>query len=313
MRSAHAVLAVTVLVAACGGKAEPKPAPQVGPAAPVRPVPLGALHRVEVNGTALTYRLTGDSGPPLVFIHGSLADFTSWNVQESMFAHSYRVLVYSRRYHRPNPLVDDAEAYSPKLHAEDLAALMLRLELGPAHVVGVDYGAYVALALAQEHPALVRSLVLAEPPITSLLSNIESGETLRREYLAQSLDPARSAFAHGDSLAGLRAFLTGIGGVPAGYERLLVHTFELRREMLTNREQYLMPVSCAELGRLNTAVMLVRGQRSPRMFQVISDEMARCLRNDTTATIPGAGHAPPPQASTPSYFNALLARFFAGR
>ena len=310
MKSARAFLAL--LVAACGGGSA-KPTPQARPAVPP-PLPAPArtpLHLVEVNGTALTYRLIGESGPPLVFVHGSLGDISTWNGQDTVFARSYRVLVYSRRYHRPNAQVDDGQPYSPKLHAEDLAALLLRLEIGPAHVVGVDYGAYTALVLAREHPDLVRSLVLAEPPIISLLSNLEAGDTLRRAFLAGSLDPARSAFAHGDSIAGLRAFLSGVGGVPAGFERLLPHAFELRREMLTNREQYLLPITCAELGRLNTAVLIVRGERSPRMFQVISDELARCLRTDTTATIPSAGHAP--QAAQPAYFNAILSRFLAGR
>src|SRR5206468_11124882 len=62
---------------------------------------------------------------PVVFVHGSLGDLQSWNGQETQFAQIYRVLVYSRRYHPPNPQVDDNQTYSPKLHAEDLAAMLL--------------------------------------------------------------------------------------------------------------------------------------------------------------------------------------------
>jgi non-heme chloroperoxidase len=308
MRSASVLF--IALAVACGGKKAAKPGPQLAPTALPAPT-RGPLHLAQVNGTGLAYRQIGESGAPIVFVHGSLGDFSTWNWQDTAFARSYRVLVYSRRYHRPNPQVDDSQPYSPKLHAEDLAALLLRLELGPAHVVGVDFGAYTALVLAREHPDLVRSLVLAEPPVVSLLSNIESGETLRREYLARSLDPARSAFTHGDSVAALRAFFNGVGPVPASVERYLPHAFELRREMLTSRELYLMPINCAELGRLNTPVLLVRGERSPQIFQAITDELARCLKNDTTATIPSAGHAP--QAAQPGYFNAVLSRFFAAR
>src|SRR2546430_13047633 len=72
---------------------------------------------------------------------------------------------------------------------------------------------------------------------------------------------------------------------------------------------YLPTVSCAELGRITTPVLLVRGERSPRLFQLISDELARCLQNDTTVMIPGAGH--PPHAGNPSYYNQVLARFIA--
>src|SRR5205814_342632 len=78
------------------------------------------LHATTFNGTRLTYRVTGDSGaPPVVFVHGTLADLNSWGGQENLFAQRYRVLVYSRRYHRPNPQVEDNQTYSPKLHSED--------------------------------------------------------------------------------------------------------------------------------------------------------------------------------------------------
>ena len=309
---------LVLLLLGCGGGSGSKPTQRTTPAvAAPQPAPArSALYRVELNGTTLTYRQTGQSGPALVFIHGSLGNISTWNAQDTSFARLYRVLVYSRRYHPPNPPVDDAQPYSPKLHAEDLAALLLRLELAPAHIVGADYGAYTALVLAREHPDLVRSLVIAEPPIVSLLSNMEAGDTLRRAFLGGSLDAARAAFAHGDSVAALRAFLSGSGASfdrssDAARANLLAHSFELRREMLTNREQYLPPLGCADLGRLNTAVLIVRGERSPRIYQVISDELARCMRNDTTAVIPAAGHAM--HAAQPGYYNTVVSRFLSAR
>jgi pimeloyl-ACP methyl ester carboxylesterase len=273
------------------------------------------LHPLDVNGTRLAYRLNGDSAAtPVVLVHGTLADLRTWSAQETAFAQRYRVLVYSRRYHRPNPQVDDNQTYSPKLHAEDLAALLLSLELPSAHVVGSSYGAYVALVLAREHPDMVRSLVLAEPPIFSLLTPSEAGDAARRTFYLSVLDPARAAFAHGDSIRALRLYFDGINGrgrfenlSAAARADLLSHAFELRHELLANREQYYPVISCVELGRMTTPVMIVRGERSPRMFQLISDELARCLQNDTTVIIPGAGH--PPHAANPAYYNQVVLRF----
>ena len=110
------VLVVCLLVVACGGNPAPE---KTGPAGPTGP-PLRTfdrtLHATSFNGTRLTYRLIGDSGAaPVVFVHGSLGDLRSWNGQETQFAQIYRVLVYSRRYHPPNPQVDDHQTYSPKL------------------------------------------------------------------------------------------------------------------------------------------------------------------------------------------------------
>ncbi len=309
------VLVVCLLLVACGGNPAPE---KTGPATP--PAPLlrtfdPTLHATTFNGTRLTYRLIGDSGAvPVVFVHGSLGDLRSWTAQETAFAQRYRVLVYSRRYHPPNPQVNDDQVYSPKLHAEDLAALLLTLDIAPAHIVGSGYGAYTALALALDHPQLVRSLVLAEPPIFPLLTASEAGDSARRAFYTNSFDPARAAFARGDSVAGLRAFFDAMNGrgrfeqlSPSARADVLAHAFEMRHEMLASREQYFPPVSCAELGRITTPVLLVRGERSPRMLQLITDELARCLRNDTTVIIPGAGY--PANAGNPNYYNQVVARF----
>ena len=253
----------------------------------------------------------------MVFVHGELEDLKAWSAQETVFAQTYRVLVYSRRYHPPNPQVDDDQTYSPKLHAEDLAALLLTLDLAPAHIVGSSYGAYTALALARDHPEMVRSLVLAEPPIFPLLVGSEVGDPVRRAFYTSALDPARAAFAHGDSVAALRAFFDAVSGGSGRFDNLsaparadlLAHAFEMRREMLANREQYYPAIPCAELGRMTTPVLLVRGERSPPMFQLITDELARCLRSDTTVVIPGSGH--PPHAGNPPFFNQMVLRYLA--
>ena len=276
------------------------------------------LRAVTINDTRLVYSVIGDSGAtPVVLVHGTLADYRSWRGQEMMFAQGYRVLVYSRRFHRPNPqLADSSQTYSPKLHAEDLAGLLLTLDLAPAHVVGSSYGAYTALVLAREHPNLVRSLVLAEPLILPLLTSSEAGDAERRAFYLNALDPSRRAFARGDSVGGLRAFFDGTNRrgrfealSPAARADLLGHAFELRVEMLANREQYLPTISCAELGRVTKPVMLIRGANSPRVFQLINDELARCLQSDTTVTIPGVGH--PPHAGNPAYYNLVVLRYLA--
>ena len=309
------ILVCCLLVVACGGKGPEKSPAPVAPPVPAMRVFDRTLHAIDINNTRLVYRVSGDSGAaPVVFVHGSLGDLKSWSGQENAFAQVYRVLVYSRRYHPPNPQVNDNQTYSPKLHSEDLVALLLTLDLAPAHIVGSSYGAYTALQLVRDHPQLVRSLVLAEPPIFSLLTGSEQGDSVRRAFYTYGLDPARAAFARGDSVAGLRLFFDAGAGrgafdkLPAAARAdMLAHAFEMRHEMLAERADYLPPVACAELGRLTTPVLIVRGERSPRMFQLISDELARCLRNDTTVVIPGAAH--PPHSGNPGYYNQVVARF----
>src|SRR6266700_3369740 len=247
-------LPLLCLLAACGGgSAPPPPAPAPGAGGPgaagARAAAL-VLNSARVNGTILAYRIVGDTGTPVVFVHGSVADQGEWDRQIATFAQTHRVLVYSRRYHPPNLPTNDDQTYSPMLHAEDLAALLLQLDLAPAHVVGSSYGAYTALQLTRDHPQLVRSLVLAEPPIVSLLTGSEEGDAARRAFYTNALDPARAAFARGDSVTGLRYFYDGTAGRGA-FDRLpaatradmLAHSFGMRREMLAARSAYYPTVS----------------------------------------------------------------------
>lgn len=53
-------------------------------------------------------------------------------------------------------------------HVEDLEAFIKMTINKPVHLVGHSYGAFVCLLLAMQHPSLVRTLVLAEPPVITL-------------------------------------------------------------------------------------------------------------------------------------------------
>jgi non-heme chloroperoxidase len=313
-------LAAVGLAAACGGAPAPRPsapAPATAPGGPARAAATLVLNSALVNGATLAYRIVGDSGTPVVFVHGSLGDVRDWDAQIATFSQTHRVLVYSRRYHPPNPPQNDDQTYSPMLHADDLAALLLQLDLAPAHIVGASYGAYTALVLALEHPELVRSVVLGEPPIMPLLNRTPEGDAMRRAFFTRTLDPARAAFARRDSVGGLRAFVDGESGTPGRFDRLpataratiLAHSFEMRHEMLANREQYMPPLACADLGALHTGVLLVNGDHSPPVFHAITAELARCLQNDSTATIPAADHAM--HATNPAYYNQVVLRYLA--
>jgi pimeloyl-ACP methyl ester carboxylesterase len=53
---------------------------------------------------------------------------------------------------RRNDAPANPEPYALQVHVDDLAGLVQALRVGPAHLVGSSYGAYVALSLALQHP-----------------------------------------------------------------------------------------------------------------------------------------------------------------
>jgi pimeloyl-ACP methyl ester carboxylesterase len=68
---------------------------------------------------------------------------------------------------------DGREERTPALHSADLRALVSALGAVPLDVFASSGGAVNALALVQEHPELVRTLVAHEPPVLTVLPDAE--------------------------------------------------------------------------------------------------------------------------------------------
>jgi pimeloyl-ACP methyl ester carboxylesterase len=309
-------LTVVLASAACGGgKPAPAPsplppAPAAAPALPSRPV----LHVVRVRDTEL-YFVDRGTGIPVVLVHGSFGTLDSWQPQVDSFATRFRVIAYSRRYHPPGPGRPDGQAYALALHADDLIAFIEALGLQRVHLVGSSYGAYIALLVTLRRPDLVRSLVLTEPPMIPWLGRTPEGDSLRRAFEASAVEPARRAFARGDSAEALRRFVDGMTGRPGGFDALppaartalLRLAFELRLELTTDPAAYMPALACREVGGVRNSVLLVTGERSPRLFRIITDELGRCLPAAETMSVPRAGHFA--HADNPLFYNAVVLRF----
>ncbi len=169
---------------------------------------------VVVDGVELAYVERG-RGDPVVLIHGSLADYTYWQLSDQLelLSRDHRVIAYSRRYNHPNRNTPGPD-HSPLVEAEDLSGLLAGLGLEPVHLVGHSYGAYTALVFALAHPGRVRSLVLAEPPIISWLPDIPEGEGVYEGFLENVWAPLERAFRDGGTQSGLEFTADWYFGVP---------------------------------------------------------------------------------------------------
>jgi len=161
------------------------------------------LEKIRINGVELHYVDRG-TGDPIVFVHGGLVDYRAWEAQVDAFSQHYRTIAYSRRYNFPNDNHDIRPDHSAIVEAEDLAALITRLKLGRVHVVGASYGAYTALFLAVQHPELVRTLVLAEPPVHRWANDLPGGALVFDEFMNGLWEPVGQAFRDGETEQALR-------------------------------------------------------------------------------------------------------------
>ena len=126
---------------------------------------------IDVNGTTLAYDDTGGDGPAVVFSHSLFADRTMFEAQVARFGRAYRVVTYD---HRGQGASARSTSVDMDTLAEDAAALIEALDLGPCHVVGNAMGGFVVLRLVARRPELVRSAaVLASSADEEQAENVQ--------------------------------------------------------------------------------------------------------------------------------------------
>ena len=296
------------------------------PATVVATSSFDGVRNAQVNGIALAYREEG-KGDAVVFVHGSASDLRCWAQQLPAIGTSYRAIAYSRRYARPNQDIEPGVDDQMLPHTEDLVGLLRVLDAAPAHLVGHSWGAFVALLTAIRYPELVRSMVLAEPPVLSLFMSTppRPSEVLRLfarhprtaivilGFSFNAALPAIRAFRRGDNERAMRAFGSGFFG-REGYERIPeARKQQLRDNLSTLRAQLLgagfPPLSEGEVRRVATPTLLVTGERSPAFPLRLTDRLEQLLPNAERVEIAGASHGMTEQ--NPKAFNEAIHRFLA--
>lgn len=267
------------------------------------------------NGIELHYIARGH-GETLVLLHGGMGDLGSWAPQLDALSRSYRVIAYSRRYSYPNRNAPDFLDHSALTEAADLAQLLQALRIESTHLVGTSYGAFAALVFAIGHPQMVRSLVLAEPPVHQWARNTPAGEALYCEFIGNVWMPAVQAFGAGLATNAMRTLFDGVGG-----QRLfdLLEPNQVREIMRNARSMEALVRSSnpfpdlarSMVHKLDVPTMLLRGEHAIELHRRVNDELARAMPNVQQLVIPSAGHGSPRE--NPSAFNALVSRFLATR
>ncbi len=269
--------------------------------------------RVHVNGVDLTYVERG-RGEPLILLHGGQGDYRSWEPQIEAFSGRFRVISYSRRYNYPNDNPITAAYRSAFTDADDLAALIRHLDLGPVHLVGTSAGALAALVLATEKPEMVRTLVLAEPPVHSWAKNDPSGQPLYREFMNSIWQPAGAAFKAGDDQGAMRILVDGFGGtgrfdaLPPANRTVAMQNARFFKAATSSHDPF-PDIPKDGVSRLKMPVLIVTGETTISLHKFVNDELARLLPEASRVTIPRAGHGS--ARENPLAFNEAVAKFLA--
>jgi pimeloyl-ACP methyl ester carboxylesterase len=117
-----------------------------------------------VNGVRLHYVEAG-AGPLVVLLHGFPEFWWSWRNQiPALAAAGFRVVAVDMRGYADSEKPPRWQDYRLELLAADVAGLIAALGEERAHVVGHDWGAAVAWAVATLHPERVDRLVALNVP-----------------------------------------------------------------------------------------------------------------------------------------------------
>jgi pimeloyl-ACP methyl ester carboxylesterase len=279
-----------------------------------------------IDETTLAYRETG-SGQPVVFVHGSISDLTSWDAQLGFVGARYRAVAYSRRYAWPNDNLPGNATDTIGPHVEDLLAFLRAVDAYPAHLVGNSWGALICLRAALRDPAAVRSLVLEEPAVIPLITGgppatAQIVSSLLRHPLvtlavlrfgARTLVPVRKLINAGHVEESVFRFARAALG-DKGLARL---PDQERHHMLANTSahvgQFLAhggfdePLTNSEIRSINAPALVVTGAERPRLLHRLAALLASMLPNVGRLEVPAASHLM--HLDNPDVLNAGLLRF----
>jgi pimeloyl-ACP methyl ester carboxylesterase len=126
----------------------------------------GELLRVDVGDLTFDVRADGpEDGRPVVLLHGFPETSASWAAVTPRLAEAgLRTYAVDQLGYSPGARPQEVEAYALTNLAQVTADLMTAMEVPVADVVGHDWGANVAWALAAWHPDRVRSLTAVSVP-----------------------------------------------------------------------------------------------------------------------------------------------------
>jgi len=240
---------------------------------------------IKIDDAEINYIDRG-SGEPIVFVHGGLEDYRTWDPQIDSFSKKYRVIAYSRRFNYPNQNTKELKNFSAQTEANDLAKLILQLKLQPVHLVGHSFGGLVALFLAKDNPQLVRSLTLSEPPIISWLPGLVGGKKLYDEFYKNLLKPLKKDFKQRDTIAVLRHTLIYFYGEDVTEEL----PNEIRAQLIVNFPEWraiafstnaFPPITKQAVQSLKMPILLLSGGKTLPLLKLTNAELKRLLPKAT--------------------------------
>ncbi|CAL9663992.1 3-oxoadipate enol-lactonase 2 [Streptomyces sp. enrichment culture] len=243
-------------------------------------------------------------GQPLVLLHGGFLDHRMWDDQVPALAERHRVIAPDARGHGRS-----ANATEPFRHTDDLAALLRRLDIGPAVLVGVSMGGSIAVDTALEHPELVSAVVVSgagtsEPNFTD-------------PWTVRTWTTWQTAMAAGDVDAAVEAFMLFAAGPHRTLDDLAPQVVGRLREMTrstlskhtTDEPDLRVPVrdTWNRVAKIDVPVLAINGTLDSPDHIGMAEHLTRTVPGGAAISIDGTAHYP--NMERPEAFTKALEDF----
>ena len=251
----------------------------------------GHAQSIEAAGIRLNVRDEGErDAPAVILLHGFGSSLLTWDAWAAPLARDHRVVRFDLPgFGLTGP--DPANDYSDERAGIILAALMDRLGIGRATVVGNSLGGKIAWLFAVRHPDRVAKLVLISPDgfaspgfeygkapeipfLLRLLPYVLPQPLLRASLLPAYADPARLTDA---TIRRYRDMMLAPG---------------VRRAIIARTGQVLLQDPRPLLRQIQAPTLLLWGEKDGMIpFRNAADYL-REIPNATLVALPGLGHVP---------------------
>ncbi|MEC9490068.1 MAG: alpha/beta hydrolase [Halanaerobiales bacterium] len=131
------------------------------------------MPKTKINGLKINYQLDGNSDETIVILNGIMMSSSSWEDFVSIYTKKdFQILRMDFRDQGDSDKY--RENYDISIHVNDLKALLDELRIEKVHLLGVSYGAMVAMLFELKYPEMIKSMVLSntEAKVTDFLKSI---------------------------------------------------------------------------------------------------------------------------------------------
>jgi pimeloyl-ACP methyl ester carboxylesterase len=253
-----------------------------------------------IRGVSLHFTDLGH-GMPLVFVHGFPLDSRMWDAQITELLSQYRIIAPDLRGFGRS---QSEEAFTMESMADDLHALLERIDALPCVLAGLSMGGYIALAYVQKCPGDLKGLMLVD-------TKAEGDSAEQKVGRQKMIDLVREqgAKAVADQMVP-RLLAEDTPRTRPGQAKFLRAMIEacppktIENALIAMRDR---PDQSANLSSIAVPTLILVGEHDVITPVAIAESMQQHIPHAELVVIRGAGHMAPMEQS--AQVNRAISRF----